>query len=70
MWSLKGSWRVPSVFDDGAVDLDAAFEDDLLGLAAAGDAGLREDLLEAVAGGFGVVGCGGRGGLASLILAF
>ena len=35
--------------DDGAVDLDATFEDDLLGFAAAGDAGLGEDLLEAVA---------------------
>ena len=37
--------------DGGAVDLNAAFEDDLLGLAAGGDAGLREDLLEAFAGG-------------------
>jgi hypothetical protein len=35
--------------DDCSVDLDTAFENDLLGLAAAGDAGLGEDLLEAVA---------------------
>jgi len=35
--------------DDLAVDDDAAFEDDLFGLAAAGDAGLGEDLLQAVA---------------------
>jgi hypothetical protein len=39
--------------DDGAVDLHAAFEDDLLGLAAAGNSGLREDLLQAIA--FGLV---------------
>ncbi len=38
--------------DDLPVDLDAAGEDDLLGFAAAGDAGLGEDLLEAVACGF------------------
>ena len=38
--------------DGGAVDLDAAFEDDLFGFAAGGDAGLGEDLLEAVAFGF------------------
>jgi len=39
---------------------DAAFEDDLFGLAAAGDAGLGEDFLEAVAA-WGFVGlwCGG-----------
>ena len=37
--------------DGGAVDLHTAFEDDLLGFAAAGDAGLGEDLLEALASG-------------------
>ena len=35
--------------DGGAVDLHAAFEDDLFGFAAGGYAGLGEDLLEAVA---------------------
>ena len=49
--------------DDGSVDLDTAFEDDLLGLAAAGDAGLGENLLQAVALWFVVrfrFGVGGR----------
>jgi len=46
--------------DDGSVDLDAAFEDDLLGLAAGGDTGLGEDLLKTVAlwGFFGGSGSG------------
>ena len=35
--------------DGGSVDLNAAFEDDLFGLAAGGYAGLGEDLLETVA---------------------
>ena len=43
------------------VDLDAAFEDDLLGFAAGGDAGLGEDLLEAVAL-WGFFGSGVEGG--------
>ena len=34
--------------DDVAVDLYAAIEDDLFGLAAARDTGLRENLLEAI----------------------
>ncbi len=38
--------------DDLAVDLNAAVEDDLLGGAARGDAGLREDFLQAVAAWF------------------
>jgi len=38
--------------DDDTVDLHAAFEDDLLSFAAAGDACLRKNLLEAVAFGF------------------
>jgi hypothetical protein len=37
------------LFDDVAVDLDPSIEDDLFGFAAAGDTGLRKDLLEAVA---------------------
>ena len=36
---------VPSSRDHRAVDRDAAFLDDLLGLAAGGDAGARQDLL-------------------------
>ncbi len=43
--------------DGLAVYLHAALEDDLLGLTPRGDASLREDLLEALAGGFD-----GRGG--------
>ena len=36
--------------DHGAVDRDAAFQDDLLGLPAGGHAGLRENLLEPLFG--------------------
>ena len=45
------------VGDGGAVDLDPAFEDDFLGFAAGGYAGLGENLLKAVAlWGFGDFG--------------
>jgi hypothetical protein len=57
---VAGAERV----DDDAVDLHAAFEDDLLGFATAGDAGLREDLLETVACGLVVcIGVWSGGGL-------
>jgi hypothetical protein len=49
--------------DGRSVNLHTAFEDDLLGLAAAGYAGLGKDLLQAVALGFVVrfrFGGGGR----------
>ena len=49
MWSCADVVAGAQLFDDVAVDLHAAFEDDLFGLAAAGDAGLRENLLEAIA---------------------
>ncbi len=42
--------------DDCAVDLDAAAGDQLFGVAAAGDAGLGKDLLQALE-----LGRGGRG---------
>ena len=48
--------RIVQLFDDDAIDLDAAGEDDFLGFAAAGDACLRQNLLEAVAFRFGLRG--------------
>jgi hypothetical protein len=55
--------RAERVHDD-AVDLHAAFEDDLLGFATAGDAGLGENLLESVACGLIVcIGAWSGGGL-------
>jgi hypothetical protein len=42
--------------NDLAVDLHPAFEDELLGLAAAGKACCRENLLEALAPGLGGFG--------------
>ncbi len=50
MWSRSRSALVPSSVMMDAVDRDAAFDHDLLGLAAGGDAGLREDLLETLFG--------------------